>query len=140
MPILARSRARKAANGRGNGHPPQPVLIMGEGDGSQESGVRGRGEGESGGRRNPSTSLRAGPKFAIRNSQSQIVRICNEASVRPRIIPGMYEILGGTVSVSQLRDVRIEDLLRRELVHTDTEQVTSLLRGKRILVTGAALS
>ena len=102
---------------------------MGAGDGSQESGGRGRG-----------VRGRRSLKFEIRNPKSQIVRICDEAGVRPRIIPGMHEILGGTVSVIQLRDVWIEDLLRRELVHTDTVQVTSLLRGKCILVTGAALS
>ena len=65
-----------------------------------------------------------------------IVRICDEAGVRARIIPGMYEILDGTVSVNQLRDVRIEDLLRREPVKTDTAAVAALLRGKRVLVTG----
>ena len=68
------------------------------------------------------------------------MRICDEAGVRARIIPGMYEILDGTVSVNQLRDVRIEDLLRREPVKTDTAAVAALLRGKRVLVTGDALS
>ena len=67
----------------------------------------------------------------------EIVAICEAAGVRPRIIPGMYELLSGHVSLQQIRDIQIEDLLRREPVHTDTAQVAGLLRGKRVLVTGA---
>ncbi len=66
-----------------------------------------------------------------------IVRICGEAGVEARTIPGIYELLGGTVSVKQVRDVRIEDLLRREPVRTDVSAVSGMLRGKRVLVTGA---
>ncbi|MCX6032930.1 MAG: nucleoside-diphosphate sugar epimerase/dehydratase [Chloroflexi bacterium] len=66
-----------------------------------------------------------------------IVRICGEAGVQARIIPGIYELLDGSVSINQLRDVRIEDLLRREPVRTDTSAVSGMLRGKRVLVTGA---
>ena len=51
-------------------------------------------------------------------------------------MPGLYELLGGTVSVNQLRNVEIEDLLRREPIQTDLEAVRRLLRGKRVLVTG----
>jgi FlaA1/EpsC-like NDP-sugar epimerase len=66
-----------------------------------------------------------------------LLGVCEAAGVRTRTIPGMYELLGGNVSISQLRDVQIEDLLRREPVKTDTAQVTALLRGRRVLVTGA---
>ena len=57
--------------------------------------------------------------------------------MRARIIPGMYELLSGAASIGQLRDVQIEDLLRREPVHTDTAQIAALIHGKRVLVTGA---
>jgi FlaA1/EpsC-like NDP-sugar epimerase len=67
----------------------------------------------------------------------EIVTICEEAGVRARIVPGIYELLGGGVKLNQLRDVQIDDLLRREPVKTDTAQVEALLRGKRVLVTGA---
>jgi FlaA1/EpsC-like NDP-sugar epimerase len=66
-----------------------------------------------------------------------IVTICEEAGVRARILPGIYELLGGSVKLNQLRDVQIDDLLRREPVQTDIAQVDGLLRGKRVLVTGA---
>ncbi|HKP54382.1 MAG TPA: nucleoside-diphosphate sugar epimerase/dehydratase [Chloroflexia bacterium] len=66
-----------------------------------------------------------------------VVSACEQAGVQTKTIPGIYELLGGTVSVNQLRDVDIEDLLRREPVQTDTKAVSALLRGKRVLVTGA---
>ena len=65
-----------------------------------------------------------------------IVDICEQAGVRTKIIPGMYELLDGKVSVNQLRDVEIEDLLRRQPVHTDIAAVKELIYGKCILVTG----
>jgi FlaA1/EpsC-like NDP-sugar epimerase len=67
----------------------------------------------------------------------EIASLCEAVGVRARVIPGMYELLGDTVHINQLRDVQIEDLLRREPVRTDTAQVEALLRGRRVLVTGA---
>jgi FlaA1/EpsC-like NDP-sugar epimerase len=66
----------------------------------------------------------------------EIVDICEQAQITPKTIPGMYELLDGAVSVNQLREVDIEDLLRRQPVRTDTTAVQNLLRGKRVLVTG----
>ncbi|HTP10125.1 MAG TPA: nucleoside-diphosphate sugar epimerase/dehydratase [Anaerolineae bacterium] len=66
----------------------------------------------------------------------EIISICEKAGVPTKIMPGLYEMLGGTVSVNQLRNVQIEDLLRREPVQTDTEAVQHLIVGKRVLVTG----
>jgi FlaA1/EpsC-like NDP-sugar epimerase len=65
-----------------------------------------------------------------------IVTICEKAGVAAKIMPGLYEMLDGTVSVNQLRNVQIEDLLRREPVRTDIEAVRRLIVGKRVLVTG----
>jgi FlaA1/EpsC-like NDP-sugar epimerase len=65
-----------------------------------------------------------------------IVTICEGAGVSTKTMPGLYEMLGGTVSVNQLRNVQIEDLLRREAVQTDTEAVRRLIVGKRVMVTG----
>ncbi len=74
---------------------------------------------------------------AAGKSIRELVETCETAGVRARIVPGLYELLGGAVRLNQLRDVQIEDLLRREPVHTDTARVEALLRGKRVLVTGA---
>jgi len=66
-----------------------------------------------------------------------IVKACEEAGLRTRIIPGLYEILQGKVSISRFRDVEIEDLLGREPVELDTDRVQRFLRGRTVLVTGA---
>ncbi len=72
------------------------------------------------------------PGKAIR----QVLAICEQAGVPAKTMPGMYELLGGQVSVNQLRNVEIEDLLRREPVNTDTAAVHDLIAGRAVLVTG----
>ncbi len=72
------------------------------------------------------------PGKAIR----EVLAICEEAGVPAKTMPGIYELLGGQVSVSQLRNVEIEDLLRREPVSTDIAAVQELLQGRCVLVTG----
>ena len=67
----------------------------------------------------------------------EIIAICGKVGVATRIVPGLYELLGGAVSVQQLREVQIEDLLRRAPVQIDAAQVATLVHGKRVLVTGA---
>jgi FlaA1/EpsC-like NDP-sugar epimerase len=66
----------------------------------------------------------------------RVVGICEEAGVQVKIIPGMCELLDGTVRVRHLRDVRIEDLLRRDPIQTDTSAIAAMIRGRRVLVTG----
>src|SRR5262249_53424475 len=66
----------------------------------------------------------------------QIVTLCEEAAVPAKTVPGMYEILGGNVHVSQLRNVEIEDLLRREPIQTDIGAVRELIQGRRVMITG----
>jgi FlaA1/EpsC-like NDP-sugar epimerase len=66
----------------------------------------------------------------------KVVEICERAGVITRSIPGIYELLDGKVSVNQLRNVEIEDLLRRKPVRTDIAAVVRLLRGRRVLITG----
>lgn len=66
-----------------------------------------------------------------------IVSICRKSGVQARTIPGIYEILDDKVRVDSIRQVQIEDLLRREPVQTDTKRVHDFLKGKRVLVTGS---
>lgn len=54
-----------------------------------------------------------------------------------RVVPGVYEVLSGDVGVSRLREVRIEDLLRRPAVPIDLRPVRGYLEGRTVLVTGA---
>src|SRR5690606_21089045 len=58
----------------------------------------------------------------------EITAICKEAGVAAKTIPGLYELLDGRVSVNQLRDVDIDDLLRRDPVQTDIGAVKQLIR------------
>lgn len=67
----------------------------------------------------------------------QVAEVCREKRISFRTMPGIYELLGGTVSVNRLREVDIADLLRREPTQIDLERVSALLTNKRIMVTGA---
>ena len=72
------------------------------------------------------------PGQAIR----QIREICDAVPVACKTIPGMYELLNGAVVLRQIRDVQIEDLLRRDPVHIKANDA-AYLRDKVVLVTGA---
>ena len=67
----------------------------------------------------------------------RIVHLCDDAALPVRIIPGIVEILDGSVNLSRIREVSIGDLLGRAPVELDTELVESFVRGKRVLVSGA---
>jgi FlaA1/EpsC-like NDP-sugar epimerase len=67
----------------------------------------------------------------------ELVEACSAQGIQPQILPGLYQVIGGSVRVDQIREVGIEDLLRREPIKTDMDAVGSLLRGRRILITGA---
>ncbi len=73
------------------------------------------------------------PGRAIR----EIVTICQEADVAYKTMPGIYELISGQVSVKQVREVRIEDLLRREPVQIDGSGANRYLSDAVVLVTGA---
>lgn len=79
--------------------------------------------------------------IAIPSAPGRIVRIvsdvCRKQHIPYRTMPGLYELLGGKVSVSRLREVDITDLLRREPAQIDDTLVGAILRDKKVLVTGA---
>lgn len=67
----------------------------------------------------------------------RVVDLSHKVNVSYRIIPGVYQVLSGAVSISQIRKVDIEDLLGRKPIKLDIDAISKYLRGKRILVTGA---
>lgn len=66
-----------------------------------------------------------------------ILSVCRKCGVQTRTIPGIYEILDDRIRIDSIREVQIEDLLRREPVQTDIKRVADFLKGKKVLVTGA---
>jgi FlaA1/EpsC-like NDP-sugar epimerase len=67
----------------------------------------------------------------------EVVRAARAAGLGTRTVPGLYEILSGEKYVNALRPIEIQDLLRREPISTDTEQVASLVRDRVVMITGA---
>ena len=66
-----------------------------------------------------------------------IVERCRESNVRFRILPGVGDLIDGRVSVQQIRDVDLNDLLGRESIFLDELHINHYLQDKRVLVTGA---
>jgi FlaA1/EpsC-like NDP-sugar epimerase len=60
-----------------------------------------------------------------------------EAGIKARTIPSLTDLISGRVKVGNLREIEIQDLLRREPVQTDLNQVSALAHGRTVLVTGA---
>ncbi len=67
----------------------------------------------------------------------RIVDICRTAEVETRILPGLFELIDGRVSINQLRQVSLEDLLGREPVDLNSASIADYIEGRRVLVTGA---
>ena len=67
----------------------------------------------------------------------QIVRQCKGLGCEVKTVPGIFELIDGRVTVSQLRTVQLEDLLRREQIVIEDYHVQQALCGKTVLVTGA---
>jgi FlaA1/EpsC-like NDP-sugar epimerase len=69
----------------------------------------------------------------------QIKRVVNNIKnkeVKIKILPGLYELVDGKVSVSRIRNIRIEDLLGRKPVDLNLEEISGYLEGRRVMVTG----
>lgn len=79
--------------------------------------------------------------IAIPSAPGRVVRlvadVCRLKGVTFRTMPGIFELLGGKVSVSRLREVDITDLLRREPIRLDDESIGTTIENKTVLVTGA---
>lgn len=79
--------------------------------------------------------------FAKTNAPQEIIRRAaakaEEADVAMKIVPGLSSSMRGGVSLRDIRDLRIEDLLGREQIQTDLDSVRAMLAGRRVLITGA---
>ena len=79
--------------------------------------------------------------IAVDHAQGKDIRrildLCTAIPVKAQIIPSLNEIAHGRVAISRIRDVQIEDLLGRDPVHLDDENLHEFLTGKTVMVTGA---
>jgi FlaA1/EpsC-like NDP-sugar epimerase len=79
--------------------------------------------------------------IAIPTAPGRVVRkvadVCRLKAIPFRTMPGIYELIGGIVSVNRLREVDITDLLRREPAQIQEQIVSKNLSGRRVLITGA---
>ena len=73
---------------------------------------------------------------ASAGDRKSILNICKETGAKLRTLPGVYQLTNGEVSVSRLKDVELTDLLGREPIAIDNEEVFHMITGKTILVTG----
>ena len=71
-----------------------------------------------------------------RSVMREVIDQAATAGVRLKTVPGVYELIDGQVSIKEIRDVEIEDLLGREQVNLDLEAIAGYLQGKRVLITG----
>ncbi len=67
---------------------------------------------------------------------SDIVNICKETGAKLKILPGIYELIDEVVTINSIRDVQIEDLLGRDEIKTDLEEVADYLKDQIVMVTG----
>ena len=67
----------------------------------------------------------------------EVVRVCEEANRSFKIVPGVWEIILGDVQISQIRELKLEDLLGRETVSLDDRKMTGYIEGRVVLITGA---
>ena len=65
-----------------------------------------------------------------------ILRVCNETSCELMNLPGMYQLYTGQVSVSKMKKVQIEDLLGRDPIKPNMDEVFAYVRNKVVLITG----
>ncbi len=73
---------------------------------------------------------------ASAEDRKEILNICNETGCELKQLPGLYQIISDEVHVSNLKEVAIEDLLGRDPIKVNMEEVFAFLNGKTVLVTG----
>lgn len=72
-----------------------------------------------------------------REKLRQLVQFCKQAGISAKVIPRIREMMDGSVNLSTLREVSVQNVLNREGVLLETHAIAGVLRGRRLLVTGA---
>lgn len=73
---------------------------------------------------------------AKQSMKKRIIEKCKTTNCKIRTIPDMKEIIDGNVSVNQIREVQIEDLLGRDEINLNVKDICGYIKNKRVLVTG----
>lgn len=73
---------------------------------------------------------------ASRRQKLDILEICHATGCKLRTLPGLYQLANGEVSIQKIREVDIEDLLGRDIVKIDLNDVAGYIKDKVVLVTG----
>lgn len=73
---------------------------------------------------------------AANSEKKEILDICKFTGCQVQTVPGIYQLINGEVRVSQLRDVEIEDLLGRDPIRLDIEEISGYVKDQVVLVTG----
>lgn len=68
----------------------------------------------------------------------EIINKINRKHIKVKIIPGLYELLGDKINISRIRNVGVEDLLNRDSINLNNEEISGYIKEKRIIVTGGA--
>ena len=74
---------------------------------------------------------------ATGDEMRRIVTVCKTTGKRFKTVPSIYELIDGEVNMSSVRDVNYSDLLGRQEIKLDMNSIDKILKGKRILITGA---
>ena len=73
---------------------------------------------------------------ASTKDRRDIINICQETDAKVKILPAIYQLVNGEVSVSKLREVQVEDLLGRDQIQYNVDEVAAYIKDKVVLVTG----
>lgn len=78
--------------------------------------------------------------FAIPSASAEqkrdILSICKETNCEIKVLPGLYQIANGEVTTNVLKNVAVEDLLGRDVIKVNNDEISSYLKGKVVIVTG----
>lgn len=78
-------------------------------------------------------AIPSAPPSLIRN----IINLTSKLKIPVKTLPGIWELIEGRVSINKIRNVKIEDLLERDIINLDSKRIRDYINGKKILVTGA---